>query len=81
MPQGDGTGPEGKGPKTGRGMGNCPDNDNQCRGQGGQGRRLGRGARRADSRGQGRGAGRGRGRGQDRGDNNVNTQDSKEESE
>lgn len=24
MPRGDGTGPRGKGPRTGRGMGNCP---------------------------------------------------------
>ncbi|NLD66091.1 MAG: DUF5320 domain-containing protein [Crenarchaeota archaeon] len=24
MPRGDGTGPEGKGPKTGRGKGKCP---------------------------------------------------------
>jgi len=26
MPRRDGTGPEGKGPKTGRGLGNCGDN-------------------------------------------------------
>ncbi len=27
MPNGDKTGPEGKGPKTGRGLGDCTDND------------------------------------------------------
>jgi len=52
MPNRDGTGPEGKGPKTGRQMGNCKDaepNNNRPRGLGcGFGRRP-------------RGAGRGRG--------------------
>ncbi|MCA2001600.1 MAG: DUF5320 domain-containing protein [Chloroflexi bacterium] len=49
MPQQDGTGPNGQGPRTGRGMGNCA-------GQGGSrvGRGLGRG---------GRGCGQGRGKG------------------
>jgi len=28
MPQGDGTGPQGKGSRTGRGQGNCPPEDN-----------------------------------------------------
>ena len=45
MPFGDGTGPAGKGPRTGRGAGNCT-------GQGGTGRFGGRGGR-------GRGFGRG----------------------
>ena len=38
MPFGDGTGPNGQGPRTGRGMGNCA-------GQGGVGRPFGRGPR------------------------------------
>ena len=45
MPRLDKTGPQGQGPRTGRGMGNCP-------GTGGTGRGLGFG------RGQGRGFGR-----------------------
>lgn len=52
MPNRDGTGPDGKGPKTGRGMGNCkgatPNNDDR--------------PRRGQGSGAGRGAGRGRGR-------------------
>lgn len=50
MPYQDGTGPQGGGPRTGRGMGNCA-------GQGGTGRGRGLGP------GRGRGAGRGLGRG------------------
>jgi len=54
MPYRDGTGPEGKGPRTGRGLGNCNDNgvkaqENAPRGFFGLGR------------GRGQGAGRGRG--------------------
>lgn len=46
MPQYDGTGPEGKGPKTGRGLGNCNDNpQNIRRPRLGLGRRLGFGRR------------------------------------
>jgi len=52
MPNRDGTGPEGKGPRTGRGMGNCPPiagellNDSRPRrGLGPCGRGLGRGRR------------------------------------
>ncbi len=48
MPYRDGTGPQGQGPRSGRGQGNCA-------GQGGTGRGFGRG--------RGRGAGRGFGRG------------------
>lgn len=48
MPFQDGTGPQGQGPRTGRGMGNCA-------GQGGTGRGRGLG------RGRGRGFGRGLG--------------------
>ncbi len=44
MPNRDGTGPEGKGPKTGRGMGNCSgDKKESTRGVGrGMGRGVGR---------------------------------------
>ena len=53
MPRGDGTGPKGKGPKTGRGQGVC----RPAQGAGGQqgegGRKSGRGT------GQGKGGGRG----------------------
>ena len=58
MPRGDGTGPRGKGPKTGRGLGRCnPEGraasfENQgFGGESGQGRGLGKG--------QGRGLGKG----------------------
>ncbi len=58
MPRGDGTGPQGQGPATGRGQGGCATGN---RGQGqGQGKGQGRG------QGRGRGAGRGQGRGQGR---------------
>ena len=70
MPRGDRTGPEGKGPKTGRGAGYCSgneqpgvENDSPRRGFGfgfGGGRGLGR---RGQGRGLGFGGGRGRGRG------------------
>jgi len=49
MPRGDGTGPLGKGPLSGRGMGRC-----------GDGRGMGRGAGRGRGMGQGQGMGRGR---------------------
>ena len=51
MPNRDGTGPEGKGPRTGRGMGNCPEDkqaankpkaDRPRRDGSGQGRGLNR---------------------------------------
>jgi uncharacterized protein len=50
MPQGDGTGPEGKGPKTGRGLGKC------------EGNKEGKTSTEGEDlpRGQGRGFGRGR---------------------
>ena len=75
MPYGDGTGPEGKGPRTGRGLGRSAGNDEPgskqpgpgrlggSRGQGrgtGAGQRVGRGTGRGTGRGQGRGGGRGR---------------------
>ena len=55
MPGGDQSGPTGGGPKTGRGFGNCADND-----QPGYTRRSGQGFR---GGGRGRSFGRGRGRG------------------
>lgn len=57
MPRFDGTGPQGQGPMTGRGMGPC--------GQGGRpvGPGMGRGAGRGMGQGYGRQGGRGYGRG------------------
>ena len=58
MPNKDGTGPEGKGPKTGRGLGNCSSKENDKENS-------------SDDkvRGQGRGQGKGQGLGkQNRGD-------------
>lgn len=43
MPNRNGTGPEGKGPKTGRGLGPCGGDDNQTPRGAGRGRGLGRG--------------------------------------
>ena len=42
MPRGDGTGPAGKGPKTGRGLGTCPGGTKKNSVKG-RGRGLGRG--------------------------------------
>ena len=52
MPRGDGTGPEGQGPMTGRGAGKCGGNTNSPQD-----------SRRQPGRGTGRGQGRGQGRG------------------
>ncbi len=57
MPGFNGTGPNGRGSMTGRGMGRCNDGGNRAPGFAGRG--LGRGA----GRGLGRGAGQGLGRG------------------
>lgn len=52
MPKLDGTGPSGKGPKTGRGLGNCKDiEESKIQDKGSDRRPL-------DGRGQGRGFGR-----------------------
>ena len=76
MPQGDRTGPQGQGPKTGRAIGKCdPKGKTPApKGQGGtaatgqgQGRGAGRGAGRGQGQGAGRGAGRGGGRGSGKG--------------
>lgn len=59
MPRKDGTGPEGKGSKTGRGQGTCnPDSKNS-----GSAIRKGRGAGQGAGRGAGSGGGKGRGKG------------------
>ena len=65
MPQGDRTGPEGQGPKTGRGQGKCgPKGGTPApQRQGGMGAGRGRGAGRGAGRGKGQGAGQGTGRG------------------
>lgn len=61
MPRGDRTGPEGKGPMTGRGAGQCA--GNSVVPGAGAGRGLGRGlGRGASGRGQGQGRGLGRNR-------------------
>ena len=59
MPRLDGTGPEGKGSMTGRGMGSCNTGNPN-----GIGRGMGRGLGRGMGRGLGRGQGTGRGMGQ-----------------
>lgn len=69
--RGDGRGPEGRGPMTGRGLGNCLRDDDQSYNGAGPGRsltQLGPGGRRPGrggpgGRGPGGGMGRGRGRG------------------
>ena len=43
MPLRDGTGPRGQGPRTGRGLGNCPPVKGKRKKPKGQGKRLGRG--------------------------------------
>jgi hypothetical protein len=65
MPNKDGSGPNGQGARTGRGMGNCS-------GQGGTG--VGRGAGRGLRRGAGRGGGRGLGINANRGNSWIGTQ-------
>lgn len=63
MPNFDGTGPQGKGPKTGQGLGQCNTNSTPLQGTG-----LGRGP----GAGLGRGPGAGRGIRQGQGRNRVN---------
>jgi hypothetical protein len=71
MPQGDRTGPQGQGPKTGRGRGKCgpqsgtpaPQDQDGMGTVRGQGRGSGRGTGRGQSQGSARGAGQGKGRG------------------
>jgi hypothetical protein len=70
MPQGDRTGPQGQGPKTGRGMGKCGPKGGtptpQEQGGSGTGRGQGRGSGRGAGRGSGRGGGQGSGKGRGR---------------
>ncbi len=67
MPQGDGTGPQGQGPKTGRGLGKCSPKDGTPAPQDQGGRVSGRGQGRGLGKGAGRSQGKGRGTGQGRG--------------
>lgn len=66
MPRGDRTGPEGNGPKTGRGLGGCkPTGSNQSQPfqyNGPYGRGLGKGRGRGFGQGQGQGFGRNQGK-------------------
>ena len=67
MPRGDGTGPNGMGPMTGRGMGRCGGGSAASQGRvTGRGRGQGAGRGRAGGTGSGQGAGRGRASGTDR---------------
>ena len=61
MPGGNGTGPQGRGPLTGRGMGNC--SGSNASNSASYGRGFGFGAGRGGGRGGGRGFGRGFNRG------------------
>lgn len=63
MPRGDGTGPAGLGPMSGRGMGYCAGYTTPGRVASGRGRGMGAGYGRGFGRGFGRGTGLGRGRG------------------
>jgi hypothetical protein len=74
MPQGDRTGPQGQGPKTGRGQGKCGPKGGtsapQDQGGMGSGQGQGRGAGRGKGQGTGRGGGRGGGQGSGKGRSN-----------
>jgi len=50
MPNRDGTGPEGKGPRTGRGLGNCPKTEVKGTGRGPCGNGIPRGGGRGRAR-------------------------------
>ena len=63
MPQGDRTGPQGQGPKTGKGQGKCGPKGGTPAAQGQGGRGRGQGSGRGAGRGQGKGRGGGQGRG------------------
>ena len=63
MPRGDGTGPQGQGPQTGRGVGKCGPEGGTAASQ----RQGGKGKGRGSGQGAGRGQGKGRGTGQGRG--------------
>lgn len=61
MPRGDGTGPQGMGPRTGRGAGTCGPTQGNPQGAGRGSQKQGRGLGQAGSGGAGRGKGQGRG--------------------
>jgi len=61
MPQGDRTGPQGQGPRTGQGRGKCVPKGGNPAPQGQGGMKTGRGQKAGRGQGQGRGAGQGRG--------------------
>ncbi len=63
MPRGNGTGPAGKGPQSGRRRGPCQDPGQPGPGGGRRGGGAGQGRRQGSGRGQGRGRGKERGRG------------------
>jgi hypothetical protein len=63
MPQRDQTGPQGQGPKTGKGQGKCGRKGGKPASQGQGGRGRGQGSGRGAGRGQGKGNGAGQGRG------------------
>ncbi len=63
MPGKDGTGPQGQGPKTGRGLGKCNAGGRTKAPQGPGGRGSGRGAGRGKGQGSGRGTRRSSGKG------------------
>lgn len=62
MPRGDGTGPKGKGPITGRGQGACNSTAKPFQPQAQGNRGSGQGAGKGRGKGQDRGAGQGRGK-------------------
>jgi len=66
MPRGDGTGPQGQGPKSGKGRGKCNPNSGEQipndRGRMGSGQGAGRGQGQGQGQGSGRGSGKGGGR-------------------
>ena len=66
MPQGDKTGPQGQGPRTGRGMGKCGSKVRTPAPQGQGGMATGQGAGRGAGRGQGRSGCQGGGRNRNR---------------
>ena len=63
MPQGDRTGPQGQGPKTGKGQGKCGPKGGTPASQGQSGRGRGQGSGKGAGRDQGKGRGAGKGRG------------------
>lgn len=68
MPGGDRTGPQGTGPKTGKGQGICNSDKGKFQNQGqGKGSGRGQGQGGGSGRGQGQGGGFGRGQGQGKG--------------